>query len=81
MYFKKYHEGNEDKWKELFAKHMSDNGLLFKIYKECLQSNNKANYCENVLRKPKSKSELGSHEGRALTYISFITACLVQQEK
>lgn len=69
------------KEKELFAKHISDNGLLFGIYKECLQPKDKTNNCENVLRKLKWKLELGSHEGRSLKYIPFIAACLVQQEK
>lgn len=37
--------------------------------------------CENVWRKPNSKSELGSHGGGAVTWASLVTACIVQQEE
>jgi len=37
--------------------------------------------CDNVWRKPNSKSELGSHEGRALTWASLVTVCITQQEE
>lgn len=36
--------------------------------------------CENTLRKPKVKLELGSHGERTLTNSSLIIACIVQQE-